>query len=86
MPSIRTVNKLRKFRKRENMQDLINGNLLMNGVSKFRINQLETNPRKTIRQSSKEDQQNYNLSKISINSNIFSMGLSTNKILNPHQT
>lgn len=64
MPSIRTVNKLRKFRKRENMQDLRNGNLSMNGASKFRINQLETNPRKTIRQSSKEDQQNYNLSKI----------------------
>jgi hypothetical protein len=42
------------------MQDLRNGNLLMNGVSKFRINQLETNPHKTIRQFSKEDQQNYN--------------------------
>lgn len=54
------VNKLTKFRIRKNMQDLRNGNLLMNGVSKFRINQLESNPHKTIRQSLKEDQQNYN--------------------------
>lgn len=54
------VNKLTKFRMRESMQDLRNGNLLMNGVSKFRINQLETNPPKTIRQCLKEDQQNYN--------------------------